>query len=1495
MSRNRRFANESTQTDISSEEVEEWMSVNRIRQAELPMEEQQRLQMANLAQQFADLQVQHQQTQQQLQQLLHQQGAVDAAQQPAVPPAQPQLKAPFIGKPPQFCLQTDKNSFKIFYEKWQMFQISSGLNMIADVDRAREAKRAALSAALSNDTIRFIQSNTNLSEDDKKDADLILQEIENFVKTSTNAVVSTLKMLARKQRSGESIDDLTNDLQELAESCDLDGIVDVKSWFLKVALVSNLSSNETRTKLMLRPDLSYNEAKALCITEENASKHSRQIVDPTNAEINKISKYKNAKKFGEKNEPQKFGKGSQSHGSKFQNKNFQKTEEKNCQRCGYKSHGQNKTCPAIGQQCKSCNRFGHYGKMCRNKSQNGSGKVNMMKTKLFSLHVNSTQVEELENVEIILKSGKFNFKTEALPDSGSNLNAIGVDDVVFLGEDAHNLIATHHRPTAADGHEIGTIGMIDNVEVTLGNVTMKTDFYVLKNLEKPILSRQTLKTLKLIPKKFPFVEVNSLEEKSERKDGEKVQQKHFCQPKEENEFEMLRKKYPTVFDGKIKIMKGKPARIELLPGSTPVSTGAFRSVPEPHMDALKVELDELLAQGIIEKVEGATEWLSPIVIVPKKGTNQIRMVVDPSALNRCIRKPVSSQMPPWEVVRKIPTGMKYFAIFDSLKAYYQIELEAESKNFTAFLTPFGKFRFTRLPMGLSISSNEFDKNYGDAIRHLSNVVRVCEDTLVYGRTEEEFLEVCESFLEACAENNITLNEKKVQWKKEKVVFAGYVIGKDGYEIDPKLNEALAKFPKPENVTDLRSFFGLANQTCNFSDKIAKIMEPLKSLLKKNNLFLWLPEHEEAFQKARELLSSPKTLAFYDPKKQTRLQVDASRLKGLGFVLKQLSGGEWKTVQAGSRFLSEAETRYAMVELELLAIVWSCHKTRMLIEGLSKNNFTIWTDHMPLVPILSKYTLPQITNKRLQRLRMKIDHLSFNIEWVKGKENIEADSLSRGPCAAATKEDELDEEDGTSGKEKIAKICLNLTEINSNENSDARLKEISDAAESDETYQELKKLIIEGFPNVKNNLSRNMIQFFHAREDLHFDDEGYVVFKDRLFIPTELRTTLLKRLLAMHQSSDKMLARARQAVWWPFMNKDVHNIAKTCKPCQEHKQSNRTEPWRHHEVPTYPFEIIHLDFGQHEGRHYLIVADQFSSYPFVKEFDTDPTSDMLIQVLTYIFSLFAIPRKIYSDGGPQMSSFKFKEFCRRWGVNHEMSSPHHAQSNGYAESAIKQMKKIIRGSFIQSQRRVDSESFAAGILLYRNTPCSPTNRSPAEILFGRQLRDNLPVSRKLLKPNLRFDVENRRRDAYAKVDKYSPRVQLPLLRPGTRVFVQNPMTKKWTSEGSVISFGHNEREYLIEMENGKIMRRNRHFLREKLVATEMPPPQPFPPMSSNSQGTSQDSSSSSPTTRSYAEVAATPRDEVETTRNDRPKRDVKKPARFSDKNFVYGQQKNRSRK
>jgi RNase H-like domain found in reverse transcriptase len=125
-------------------------------------------------------------------------------------------------------------------------------------------------------------------------------------------------------------------------------------------------------------------------------------------------------------------------------------------------------------------------------------------------------------------------------------------------------------------------------------------------------------------------------------------------------------------------------------------------------------------------------------------------------------------------------------------------------------------------------------------------------------------------------------------------------------LDPALTEALRAFPIPMNQTDVCSFMGLANQMTNFSTEIVEVMLQFKDLLKKETSFIWTDVHQKAFEKAREKLSDSKWLTYFNVKRKTHLQTDASSLRGLGFVLKQeVEPGDWKVVQAGSRFLSKA--------------------------------------------------------------------------------------------------------------------------------------------------------------------------------------------------------------------------------------------------------------------------------------------------------------------------------------------------------------------------------------------------------------------------------------------------------------------------------------------------------------------------------------------------------------------------------------------------------------
>ena len=376
-------------------------------------------------------------------------------------------------------------------------------------------------------------------------------------------------------------------------------------------------------------------------------------------------------------------------------------------------------------------------------------------------------------------------------------------------------------------------------------------------------------------------------------------------------------------------------------------------------------------------------------------------------------------------------------------------------------------------MGYAGSQDIFTCRFGRAVDNFVDA-RATEDCLIVEDSMERLLYRVEKFFKACREAGITLNNKKCG---HSVVFAGYRIDENGAQLDPELYHAISEFPIPQTLTNLRSFLGLAQQQSKFVDTIAELSKPFHELLKKNNDWIWMPQHSEAFKKMREELSKPSTQAYYDHRKPTRLYTDASRLHGLSFVLKQKqSDGNWRIVQAGSRYLSGAEERYAMVELELLAIAWACQKTASFIEGI---NFMIVTDHKPLIPILRDYSLAEIENKRLQRLRMKVNHLSYDVIWVKGQDNVEADALSRAPASRPQPEDEVDEPQANA---IVLSIFMEPKSPSVNhvfgaphydeaidaaideDTPDPMIKKLLEEADKDEIYLKLLEWIKSGFPD-----------------------------------------------------------------------------------------------------------------------------------------------------------------------------------------------------------------------------------------------------------------------------------------------------------------------------------------------------------------------------------------------------------------------------------------------
>lgn len=304
----------------------------------------------------------------------------------------------------------------------------------------------------------------------------------------------------------------------------------------------------------------------------------------------------------------------------------------------------------------------------------------------------------------------------------------------------------------------------------------------------------------------------------------------------------------------------------------------------------------------------------------------------------------------------------------------------------------------------------------------------------------------------------------------------------------------------------------------------------------------------------------------------------------------------------------------------------------------------------------------------------------------------------------------------------------------------------------------------------------------------------------------------------------MYSRAHDAIFWPGMTRDIEQTRMKCAECWKMSPSNaRLPPFQPH-VPTRPFEAIAADFGVLSGTGYFIVVDRFSGWPHVVT--TKSGAQGFISAIIAYFSTFGVPREITTDGGPEFVAKESEDLLRRWGVRHRVSSAYHPQSNGRAEAAVKSMKRLLT-SHTGTNGNMDTEAVAAGLLQYRNTPDPETGMSPAQIGFGHNIPDLLPVCPRTpvfdntsVHPVWRETWKNQenalRLRFFKQVNNLDQRTrQMPPLDVGDKVLVQNqtgPHEKRWDRTGTVVEAkSHNQ--YRVKVDgSGRLTLRNRQFLK-----------------------------------------------------------------------------------
>ena len=261
-----------------------------------------------------------------------------------------------------------------------------------------------------------------------------------------------------------------------------------------------------------------------------------------------------------------------------------------------------------------------------------------------------------------------------------------------------------------------------------------------------------------------------------------------------------------------------------------------------------------------------------------------------------------------------------FSKLDLSNAYWHVHLDEQSSLLTTFQTPFGRYRWKRLPFGTSVSSELFQKRLDQALEGLDGVIGVSDDVIIHGKDEEEHDANLKRFLERCRSLGIRLNEKKAELRKTEISFLGHLVTKNGLKIDPEKLEAVRQMPKPTDVEGIRRFCGFVNYLAKFLPRLADVLEPIRLLAREGVPWQWMQAQDQAFQTVQRLVTEAPVLAFYDPSSELTIQCDSSQ-KGLGAVLTQ----NGRPIAYASRALTDTETRYAQIEKEMLAIVFSLDK------------------------------------------------------------------------------------------------------------------------------------------------------------------------------------------------------------------------------------------------------------------------------------------------------------------------------------------------------------------------------------------------------------------------------------------------------------------------------------------------------------------------------------------------------------------------------------------
>ena len=645
--------------------------------------------------------------------------------------------------------------------------------------------------------------------------------------------------------------------------------------------------------------------------------------------------------------------------------------------------------------------------------------------------------------------------------------------------------------------------------------------------------------------------------------------------------------------------------------------------------------------------------------------------------------------------------------------YYHIQLTPFASQLCTVVFPWGKYQYEKLPMGLCNSPDIFQEKMSELMAGLEFVRGYLDDILAISTdTFEDHLEKLSEIFDRLEKAGLKVNITKSDFCKGELEYLGHWITRGGVQPLSKKVESISNLAAPTTRKKLRTFLGMVNYYRDMWVRRSHVLTPLAALTSTGVKFKWTDVHQKSFEDMKRILARETLLAHPDFSQPFHIHTDASKFQ-LGAVISQ----EGKPIAFYSRKLTGPQTRYTTTERELLSIVEVLKEFRNILFGYQ---IIIHTDHENL-------TYKTFNSERVMRWRLYIEEYSPDIRYIKGKNNIVADALSRLDIEWENMEeahftDELRSHCYAADEMAPTDYPLSYKTIGAHQQKDKAL------------LKKLKKEMSQ--PDTPNQLH---LQSFHAGGK----ERKLICRKRKIVIPSTLQDRVVDwyhHYLA-HPGINRTEETIGQHLWWGKMRDHITHTVQTCAICQRNKR--RHKKYGHlpeKEAEAIPWDRLCVDLvgpytirqkGKKEPliMRCVTMIDPATGWFEIHEYEDKRSISVANIIEQEWFSRYPWPTQITFDRGSEFIGHDFQDMISNdYGIKKKPITVRNPQANAIVERIHQVLGNIIR-TFELQENYLDEENPWKGILsaaafAVRSTYHTTLQKTPGQLVFGRDMIFNV---------------------------------------------------------------------------------------------------------------------------------------------------------------------------